>query len=88
MARGGPGGGDQELPYPLGAVPRAQDMTCLPYVHIVETSDATKSEVRLRAGAGTSALQIGESRIYFIRQTNTYIQASIARLALGLNQGY
>ena len=52
-------------------------MTCLPYVHIVETSDATKSEVRLRADAGTSALQIGESRIYFIRQTNTYIQSSI-----------
>ena len=85
MARGGPGGGDQELPYPLGAVPRAQDMTCL--TCIMSTIYATKSEVQLRADAGTSALQIGESRIYFIRQTNTYLQASIAPLALGLNQG-
>ena len=74
MARGGPGGGDQELPYPLGAVPGAQDMTCL--TCIMSKSDATSSEVRLRAGAGASALQIGESRIYFIRQTNTYIQTS------------
>ena len=41
MARGGPGGGDQELPYPLGAVSRAQDISFLRC--IMSTSDVTLS---------------------------------------------